>query len=94
MERPGPITIINADTGLLNTPVIEQTMLRFEMLFEPSLDVGSLVSVISLTYPQINGLYNVVGVHHQGIISPVVSGTLITTVELFYNTLPTPVVAV
>jgi hypothetical protein len=89
--RPGPVQIIDADTGLLNTPVLEQTMMRFETLFNPAIDVGSLVEVISITYPQLTGTWIVRSVKHRGTISPVISGTLITTADFLYIQAPTPV---
>lgn len=79
----GPITTINAASGLLNTPVREQTIIRFEMLFEPKLLVGQQVTLDSLTADkEINGDYKVVGLKHRGMISDSVCGEAITTVEL------------
>lgn len=80
-----PVILVNDQTGLLNTPVREQSMFRFEMLFEPSLNVGGLVQLASSTNPQANGIYKITAVNHRGIISPVVSGDLITTAEFFYS---------
>lgn len=49
VARPGSKPIINAASGLLNTPSLEQTRARFEMLFEPQLEVGSVVTVQTQT---------------------------------------------
>lgn len=49
VARPGSKPVINAATGLLNTPTVEATRARFEMIFEPQLDVGSAVSVETST---------------------------------------------
>lgn len=87
-----PVVIINTDTGLLNTPVLEQSIIRFDMLFEPSLNVGRLANLISLTNPLLNGLYIVTSVKHRGIISESVAGSLITTVEFFYSKVLIPAV--
>lgn len=38
-----PVLIIDADSGLLGTPILEQTIVRFDMLFEPSLNVGTQI---------------------------------------------------
>ena len=86
-----PIIVISDKTGLLNTPVLEETTARIEMLFEPTLNVGVLASVVSLTYPEINNVYVITSIKHRGIISPVVSGDLITTAEFFYSKGLTPV---
>lgn len=76
-----PIVVVNESSGLLGTPILEQSIVRFEMLFEPSLNIGRLVSLISTTNPSLNGIYKITGVKHRGIISGVTSGTLITTGE-------------
>lgn len=86
-----PPILVNAITGLLNTPVREQSIVRFEMLFEPTLNVGGLVELLSTTNPTLNGSYVITGVKHRGIISPVVSGNLITTGEFTYLKVPIPV---
>lgn len=80
-----PIISVNASTGLLNTPVLEETTARFEMLFEPSLRVDSLASLQSDTFPALNGIRKITAVKHRGIISPVVSGDLTTVGEFFYS---------
>lgn len=87
-----PAILVDESTGLLNTPVQEETMGRFEMLFEPTLNVGSLVLLATETFPLLDGTYTITGVKHRGIISPVVSGDLITTGEFFYSQEPIPVV--
>lgn len=79
-----PIITVNAETGLLNTPVLEQTIVRFEMLFEPSLNVGRLVNLQSTTNRNLNGIYKITAVKHRGMISGTVSGSL-TTIGEFIN---------
>lgn len=76
-----PVKIISDKTGLLNTPVIEQSMCRFDMIFEPQLNVGGLISVLSKTNPLANGTYKVTGIKHRGTISAAVCGEAITTGE-------------
>ncbi len=74
----GPTLVINAETGLLATPILEVNIARFEMLFEPKLAVGRLVRVESATDFNYNGLYKVTEVKHKGVISEVVSGSATT----------------
>ncbi len=81
----GPTLVINTDTGLLGTPTLEQTIVRFRMVFEPSLNVGRRVQIDSATGSNFNGFYKVIGVKHQGVISSAVCGTVITTGEFFYS---------
>lgn len=87
-----PVTIINDASGLLGTPVQEQTIVRFDMLFEPSLNIGRLVSIASITNPDVNGLYRLTSVKHRGIISSSVGGELITSAEFVKNKENIPVV--
>lgn len=82
----GEIQIINSASGLLGTPVREQTIIHFDMLFEPRLQVGQLIQLQSITGTNFNGLYKVISVKHRGIISGAVAGQAITTVGMFYGT--------
>lgn len=76
-----PVILVNDETGLLGTPVLEQSIVRFEMLFEPSINVGRLISLVSSTNPSLNGIYKVTAVKHRGMISGTVAGAMITTCE-------------
>jgi len=87
----GDAFLVNAQTGLIGTPVKQNGRLDFEMIFEPGLQVGRQVNIQSLTaelYGQpgqeqtINGVYKSYSVKHAGIISPSVGGTATTSVEV------------
>lgn len=80
----GPVTIINAASGLLNTPVREQTIINFDMLLEPKLVVGQMVTLDSSTTDDknVNGEYKVISLKHRGMISEAVCGDAITSVGL------------
>lgn len=71
---------LNAQSGLLNTPVKENQWLLFDMLFEPRLVVGSVVNIDSIssnsTY---NGQHKVASIHHKGMISDAVCGDAVTS---------------
>ncbi len=88
---PGGILTINAASGILNTPILEQTIVRFDMLFEPSLNVGSAVFLESVTEENFTGLYKITAVKHRGMISGAVAGKCTTSGEFFYNKILTPV---
>lgn len=77
------VTQISADTGLLGSPKRSDTYVVCEMIFEPSLLVGQQVNLVSVSEPQFNGNYKVVGINHSGIISDAMGGRLQTTVSLF-----------
>lgn len=85
IQQLAPVVIVNPSTGLLNTPVLEQTVIRFEMLFEPNLNTGNLAFLTSETNPILTGIYKITAVKHRGTISPVVCGNLTTTGEFVNN---------
>lgn len=79
------VTIISPSSGLLNTPVREATTTRFDMIFEPNLNVGQKITLISFTESNFNGDYKVTAVKHRGMISQSVCGSVITTGEFFFT---------
>ena len=85
----GNIKVIDADCGLLGSPLREEAFLTFEMIFEPRLQVGQFVELKSKTELIYNGTYKVVGIEHSGVISDAQSGQCKTKVSLNYiNGLP------
>ena len=84
----GEVAQISSASGLLGTPKIEQTILSFPMIFEPSLYVGQLANIQSITELNYNGPAKIVGLKHRGTISGAVCGDAQTEVSLFYG-LPT-----
>lgn len=80
------ITVIDESSGLLATPVREQTILTFDMIFEPRLVVGQQIQLNSSTGANFNGFYKTISVKHRGMISGAVCGDAITSVGLFYGT--------
>lgn len=85
------VAVINSKSGLLGTPVLEQTIVRFDMLFEPQLTLGQKIILESDTANNFNGAYKVTGVKHRGMISEAVCGEVITTGEFFFSKILTPV---
>lgn len=81
----GPQANINSASGLLGTPVVEQTILTFDMIFEPSLYVGQIANIESTTEVNYNGPAKVISLKHRGTISEAVCGEVITSVGLFYG---------
>ena len=76
--------VVNSQSGLLGTPVLEQTIVRFDMIFEPGLNCGEKIELRSDTESNFNGDYIVTAVKHRGMISEAVCGSVITTGEFFY----------
>lgn len=89
----GILQTIDAQSGLLGTPVREQTLLTFDMLFEPRLLAGQIILLDSQTAKNFNQYYKVVSIKHRGMISDAVCGDAITSVGLFFGTKPLSVVA-
>lgn len=85
------ITTISSQTGLLGTPTLEQTIVHFDMIFEPSLNAGEAARLNSQTESNFNGLYKITGIKHRGMISESVCGNAVTTGEFFYSKILTPV---
>ncbi len=82
----GEIEVINSSSGLLGTPVRENTIINFDMIFEPRLLIGQKIKLESITAANFNGFYKVISVKHRGMISESVSGDAITSVGMFYGT--------
>lgn len=80
----GRVFIINAASGLLGTPLLENNIVHFDMLYEPQLQVGQQIQLDSTTAPKnFNTFYKIIGVKHRGMISEAVCGDAITTVSMF-----------
>jgi hypothetical protein len=82
------VPVINSQSGLLGTPILQQQILTFDMLFEPRLILGQIIELQSSTFQDsegndLDGFYKVNGIHHKGIISPVISGSATTSVEMY-----------
>jgi len=70
----GDIELLDASTGLIETPRRDNSYLTVTTLFEPRVIMGQVIQLVSEILPQYNGLYKVIGATHQGIISEAVNG--------------------
>lgn len=73
------------ENGLLGAPKRTETMLEFDMIFEPRLTVGQILNLNSLTQPIYNHDWKVMGFEHRGTISPSVAGECLTSVSLWFT---------
>lgn len=78
---------ISAATGLLGTPIRQETKVLVEIIFNPKVRVGQKIMLKTTQRPggyniNVDGEYKVLGVHHSGMISPVVASPIITKLEL------------
>ncbi len=88
------LQVINAASGLIGSPMLEQTKVTFDMIFEPTLQVGSKIFLESLTENNFDGEYKVTAVKHRGMISGAVSGTCTTIGEFFFSKINLPVTVI
>ena len=90
----GDVILVNSQSGLLNTPIREETHLTFDMIFEPNMKPGRLIQLQSSTDPVFNGFRKVLGVKHRGMISTAICGEVTTNVTTNYIQDLTPVTVV
>lgn len=79
----GDTPFITAASGLLGTPIRQNTFLTFDMVFEPRLFIGQRIRLGSQTNKNFNGYYKVLSVHHRGRISEGAGGSITTNVGLW-----------
>ena len=72
------VTVLNAETGLINTPQRRGAEIIAEGIFNPNATVGQLMEVKSQTASEFSGTFFLTGFTHQGIISGAVAGTRTT----------------
>lgn len=77
--------IINADTGLLQAPRREDAFLSVTTLFEPQVAISRLVQLESTVQPRYNGLYKVITIEHNCVMSGTVGGVCQTTLGLLVS---------
>lgn len=78
--------VINSQSGLLGTPMKEQSYLSFTILFEPKIQVGTEVILESVTEKRFSGFFKITSIHHRGMISSSVCGDAITEMGVLYGT--------
>lgn len=79
----GVVTVINSETGLLETPRREDASLVVKTLCQPKIKMGQIIDLESEILPVYNGQYKVYGVTHRGTISEAVGGMFESEFNLF-----------
>ena len=69
------IPILNAETGLINTPQRRDAQIIAEGIFNPNAIVGQLIEVQSKTASEFSGTFQLCGLNHSGTISGATAGT-------------------
>lgn len=77
--------ILDASTGLLDTPKRQDTVLEIKTLLEPHLEIGQVVELRSME-SLYNGRYKVCGLVHSGTISEAVGSVCTTEASLYLGT--------
>lgn len=77
------VLVIDASTGLIESPRRGEGNITLTTLLEPRVRVNSLVELNSVIMPTYNGQYKVIGINHQGMISPTINGTARSIFNLF-----------
>ena len=60
------IPVVNAETGLLNTPVADPEKITFSTMMNLSLNIGGLCEIQSKTAPFLNGIYRIEVISFSG----------------------------
>ena len=81
----GGIPVISAETGLLGSPKRTSSFIECEMIFEPRLTLCQIIELQSVTNPQFNRPWKVVGIQHRGMISEAVAGSATSTATLWFT---------
>lgn len=58
--------VISAETGLLNTPEADKTVVTLNTMMNPAVKVGGLFRLISVTAPHLNGIYKASAITYSG----------------------------
>lgn len=82
----GVYKTVNVDTGLIGTPIRQETNIDFNIIFEPRLLIGQAINLESITDKSFNGTYKLIMIKHRGTISPVTCGELVTSCRVFKGT--------
>lgn len=78
----GGIPLIDASTGLLDTPKRSDSLIEVSTIFEPRFSINQIVQLNSTVNTKYNGEYVIKGIEHAGIISDAVGGDLRTTIQM------------
>jgi hypothetical protein len=60
------IPVVSAETGLLNTPTREMQKVTFETLMNPTIKIGGLCQLETVTAPHMNGTYRITEIGYSG----------------------------
>lgn len=73
------IPLVSSATGLIGVPRRSGTLVEFDMVFEPNLNLFGLVKLLSAFNKNFNGLHRTMGYEHRGCISTAVAEPNVST---------------
>lgn len=82
-----PLYIINAKSGLLNTPQRRGGQMVVNAIFQPEIKIGQLYKIETEIMPEFDGTYKVCGFTHSGTISGSTAGQRRTDINLLVGAL-------
>ena len=62
----GNTPLVNALSGLINTPTRENKEVTFDTMMNPTIKIGQRVALESITAPHLNGVYKVDTINYKG----------------------------
>lgn len=60
------VTVVNAKTGMVSTPTRENKRITFQTKLNPSIKIGELAKIESVTAPHLDGVYRVDTIEYSG----------------------------
>ena len=85
LDLPGMLPRLDSSSGLIGTPRRSGWRIDARMLFEPRLELMQGIQVISEVARDINGVFRIASISHEGTISGAKDGGVITSVALDGN---------
>lgn len=82
LNMPIVVERISAETGMIGTPRMQESIVKVRMIYEPRLEINQSVELQTLE-SRMNGDYKILGLIHAGTISGSVCETLETEATLF-----------
>lgn len=88
IEPPSTLAQLDSTTGLIDTPRRSGWTVTAQMIFEPRVQLGQKLKLLSRVSPSLNGAYAVWAVGHRGMISGAKDGGCITSLEMMQSSSP------
>lgn len=81
IEQTGGVEQISDENGMMDTPRLQDALVKARMLFEPRLEIGQRIKLKTIE-SRLEGSYKILKLVHMGMVSGAVGGTMETQVTL------------